>query len=83
MRGAYGILEKNSLDHTMYHFWMSFMVYGGKKLEDLSLVQTYASFPDPDAPGKYQSFTCNARYASYLDHANVYEVFNYYGELPF
>ena len=66
MTGAWGTLEKKSLDHTMHHFWMEFMVYG-KRIEDLELVQTYASFPDPDAPGKQQSFTCNVRYNSQLE----------------
>ena len=29
LTGAYGITEKKSLDHTMHHFWMEFIVSGG------------------------------------------------------
>ena len=80
---AWGIFEKKSLEHTMYNLWMEFVTFGGEKILDTAIVQTYASFPDPDAPGMSQSFTCSARYTSFQKSASVYEVFNYYGELPF
>ena len=90
---AWGMFERKSLEHTMYNLWIEFVTVGverkgknskkGQGILDTAMVQTYASFPDPDAPGMSQSFTCNARYTSYQKSASVYEVFNYYGQLPF
>ena len=74
----YGVQEKKSVDHTM-----DFTVSGQYALNDLSVVQVYAQFPDPDRPGMFQSFTCSARYATYLSSSYVYNVFNFYGPMSF
>ena len=67
----------------MYHLYMDFTVAGLLPLNDLSVIQMYAQFPDPDRPGMFQSFTCSARYATYLSSSYVYNVFNYYGPMSF
>ena len=69
------MFERKSLEHTMYNLWIEFVTVGverkgknskkGQGILDTAMVQTYASFPDPDAPGMSQTFTCSARYASY------------------
>ena len=45
-------------------------------------ILSYAQFPDPDASGKYSSFTCSVKYDPSNLYANASDisVVNYYGE---
>ena len=43
---------------------------GPNVFDEGDVVMSYASFPDPDAPGNFSSFECLVTYTAVVDNAN-------------
>ena len=52
-------------------------------LNDGTMVQMWASIPDPDNSGTFESFTCTAHYTRNAEHSDFVKVNNFYGSMLF
>ena len=52
-------------------------------LKEKNILMSWASFEDPESPGKFNTVTCSVKYKTTQSYGGTREVSSYYGSLPF
>ena len=58
---------------------ISFEIYGAT-IPNNAYVMSYASFPDADNEGKFETVTCTVMYNADVEFSSVHVVSNHYGD---
>ena len=82
MNIMWGPATIESDDYTDLMLMLSFEL-SGATIPNNAYVMAYASLPDEDNPGTFESVACTVRHMDNLEYASVYTINNYYGEQTF